>query len=106
MNKNYGYSVRCMQNNGISGLDLVREHKEIILAPNPCRGDFKIHLEKTDHMLMSIYDLTGSLVISQWLLAVDNLIRIPSSVNPGFYIVKINDINGVNVFNEKLNLIK
>jgi len=74
---------------------------EFVIYPNPSNGSFKIDWESalTSTVLMTIYDLEGRELSGALIAANSTEYSFNEHINPGVYLVKIND-------GEKINLVK
>jgi uncharacterized protein (TIGR02145 family) len=86
----YGYSIRCLKDAGIGIYDL-NDQKDVIIYPNPSYGIIRIEypffLSITN---VSIYDLSGKIIIRRNISKGNNEINI-ESLPKGIYFLRITD---------------
>lgn len=85
-----------------------QSEKEIKVYPNPANNELFVeyHLEKEQKGMLEIFDLVGNRIVEQNLINSSNLIKISlNDFNSGFYFYKI-IIDGKEIKNDKLSIIK
>jgi ligand-binding sensor domain-containing protein len=80
----------------ISGIATLKQTAEILLYPVPCRDHLNINTPKPTAAI-TLFDLTGRVVIQQSFKGSTQITMDMSNINPGIYLLKITYIEGKTV---------
>jgi hypothetical protein len=81
----------CYINIVLSLNDFQSENGTVLVFPNPVKNELEIDLRqiKNEELVISVYDLTGKLVMTKYYGANSSLIIDASSLPDGFYVLKM-----------------
>jgi uncharacterized protein (TIGR02145 family) len=91
--KSLGFSVRCIRDESSSGLNNF-ENQNINIFPSPAIDKISIHIGHPQKCDLSIYSVTGTLVLQTQITDEGSTIDI-SALTPGIYFIQLSSPDGI-----------